>query len=172
MAMKDLYNNDAAIVTISNNGAGSVSDAVTGNNLDNIDFLTMKAITLTGVVINSNASLALQSNVTIGNINGNGNLNINFIGNSLLTLSGTEYNGAISDTNSSGSIYISPNLNVLSNGQWGTTEQPIGNLTIGNNSTLTLTDHLYVNSLILDNGASIIPPEIVHIMGNNIDTNL
>jgi hypothetical protein len=84
MAMKDLYNNNATIGTIGNNGADSVSGVVVGHNLNNIDFLTIKAITLTGVETNNNAALALQSNVTIGNINGNGNLNINFIGNSLL----------------------------------------------------------------------------------------
>ena len=127
----------------------------------------------TGAETNTITALNLQQgNITVGDVNTHSNLNISFNSHAVLTLSGTEYNCTMSDPNSTGHIIVNPNLSISSNGSWGTTDQPIGTLTIGNNSTLTLTDHLYVNSLTIDDGASIIPPEMVHVMGENIDTHL
>ena len=123
---------------------------------------------------NNNSSLVLDSHTgsigSISNLSSNNNVNIDFNGhNSVLTLTGTAYNATISDPNSTGTIHINPDLNITLNGRVGTSEHPVSTLVVGNNSTLTITDHLYVNSVTLGDGASIVPPAMMHVMGDNLD---
>jgi hypothetical protein len=158
--------------SIANTNDYNFGDIIMGGAAHKTDVWTKDSIILKGAETNSITTLSLQANITVGDVNTHSNLNINLNSHSVLTLSGTEYNCTISDPNSTGHIIVNPNLSISSNGSWGTTDQPIGTLTIGNNSTLTLIDHLYVNSLTIDDGDSIMPPEMVHVMGENIDTHL
>jgi len=159
-ASHDILTNSAS----SYNFADTISPGVA--NYKSINVSAMEAITLAGIETNSKASLDLNISNNSGIIDLNGDNSV------LIFATNVACNSIISDPNSTGTIQINPNLNVTLNGPLGTTEHPIGTLTVGNDSTLTLTNHLYVNSLTLADGASVFPPEMVHVMGDNVDGDL
>jgi len=129
---------------------------ITGGNTAHLNINAGNSITLTGIPI-GNLNLVNTSS-SLGTIIMNGN-------NPSLTIAKSITLVPITDTNSTGTISINPNLNITI----GTSENPIKSLIIGDNSTVTLTDHLYTKDLVLSEFASIKPPEFVHLMGNNTD---
>lgn len=181
--MAEIVNVNLAVIDNTNyNNSGNIINVGAVHNLGSIDVsgITGKTLALldvktnNNVFLSSNNDLSIDYATSIGSRNSinTSNTSIDFNGhNSTLVLECSGTLGSILDPSSTGIIHIKPNNNITLNGPCGTHEQPLGSIVIDANSSVTLAYHLYVNVLTLAEGASIVPPEMVHIMGD-IDTTL
>lgn len=68
------------------------------------------------------------------------------------------------------SINVASSIKI--SGRLGTSYDPIETLTVGDGVTLSLEGSAYVRSVVLGEGASIVPSEAVHIIGDIEDAML